>query len=148
MNYIQIGKNEGAKLHTGGNRFGSKGWFVEPTVFSDVTDDMTIAKEEIFGPVMSIMKFKDMDEVIARANNSNYGLGAGIVTKSLDNQIYLTNALRAGTVYVNCYDVFDSTTPFGGFKDSGIGRELGQHGLHNYLETKTVIIKRPDGALP
>jgi len=109
---------------------------------------MTIAKEEIFGPVMSIMKFKDMDEVIARANNSNYGLGAGLVTKNIDNATKLVNGLRAGTVYVNCYDVFDSATPFGGFKDSGIGRELGQHGLHNYMETKTVIIKRPDGALP
>lgn len=97
---------------------------------------------------MSIMKFKTLDEVIERANNSNYGLGAGLVTKNIDNATTLINGLRAGTVYVNCYDVFDSTTPFGGFKDSGIGRELGKHGLHNYLETKNVIIKRPDGALP
>lgn len=148
MNYIDIGKKEGAKLLTGGKRVGSRGWFVEPTVFADVKDDMTIAKEEIFGPVMSILKFKDVDEVIQRANNSCYGLGAGVVTKSVDNAIKISNGLRAGTVYVNCYDVFDANTPFGGFKDSGIGRELGEAGLKNYLESKTVIIKRPDDSLP
>ena len=148
MNYINIGQKEGAKLLTGGKRVGNKGWFVEPTVFADVNDDMTIAKEEIFGPVMSIMKFKTVDEVIQRANNSNYGLGAGIVTKNLDNAIKISNALRAGTVYVNSYDVFDANTPFGGYKDSGVGRELGEYGLKNYLETKTVIIKRPDDSLP
>lgn len=148
MNYIDIGKKEGAKLLTGGKRVGSKGFFVEPTVFSDVKDDMTIAKEEIFGPVMSIMKFKNIDEVIERANNSNYGLGAGLVTKNIDNAIKISNALRAGTVYVNCYDVFDANTPFGGYKDSGLGRELGEQGLKNYLESKTVIIKRPDDSLP
>ncbi len=109
---------------------------------------MKIAKEEIFGPVMAIMKFKDTNEVIERANNSNYGLAAGIVTKSLDNSIKISNALRAGTVYVNCYDVFDGNTPFGGYKDSGIGRELGEPALHSYLENKTVIIKRPDDSLP
>lgn len=109
---------------------------------------MTIAKEEIFGPVMSIMKFKTIDEVIERANNSQYGLGAGLVTKSIDNAMKISNALRAGTVYVNCYDVFDANTPFGGYKDSGIGRELGEYGLKNYQETKTVIIKRPDDSLP
>ena len=148
MNYINVGQKEGAKLLTGGKRVGNKGWFVEPTVFSDVNDDMTIAKEEIFGPVMSIMKFKTVDEVIQRANNSNYGLGAGIVTKNLDNAIKISNALRAGTVYVNSYDVFDANTPFGGYKDSGVGRELGEYGLKNYLETKTVIMKRPDDSLP
>jgi len=148
LNFIDIGKKEGAKLVTGGSRVGNKGWFIEPTVFSDVNDNMTIAKEEIFGPVMSILKFKDIDEVIQRANNSNYGLGAGLVTKNIDNAIKISNALRAGTVYVNCYDVFDANTPFGGFKDSGIGRELGEAGLKNYLESKTVIIKRPDDSLP
>lgn len=148
MNYIDIGKKEGAKLVTGGKRVGNKGWFVEPTVFSDVSDNMTIAKEEIFGPVMSILKFKTVDEVIQRANNSHYGLGAGLVTKSVDTALKVSNALRAGTVYVNCYDVFDANTPFGGFKDSGVGRELGEYGLKNYLETKTVIVKRPDDSLP
>ncbi|TMW59961.1 hypothetical protein Poli38472_000003 [Pythium oligandrum] len=148
LNYIDIGQKEGARILTGGKRKGSMGFFVEPTVFADVTDDMTIAKEEIFGPVMSILKFKTIDEVIERANNSHYGLGAGVVTRSIDNALKISNALRAGTVYVNSYDVFDANTPFGGFKDSGIGRENGEHGLRNYLENKTVIIKRPDDSLP
>jgi len=148
MNYINIGQKEGAKLMTGCKRIGKKGYFIEPTVFAGVTDDMTIAKEEIFGPVMSILKFKNIDEVIQRANNSNYGLGAGIVTRSVENALKLSNGIRAGTVYVNCYDVFDANTPFGGFKDSGVGRELGEYGLRNYLETKTVIIKRPDDSMP
>lgn len=148
MKYIDIGKKEGAQLLTGGKRHGNKGFFVEPTVFAGVTDDMTIAKEEIFGPVMSILKFKTIDEVIARANKSEYGLGAGVVTRSVENALKLSNGIRAGTVYVNCYDVFDANTPFGGFKDSGIGRELGEYGLKNYLETKTVIMKRPDDSMP
>lgn len=148
LNYIDIGRKEGARLLTGGKRVGKKGFFIEPTVFADVTDDMTIAREEIFGPVMTILKFKTVDEVIARANDSNYGLGAGVVTKSIDNAIKISNGIRTGTVYVNCYDVFDANTPFGGFKDSGIGRENGQHGLNGYLENKTVIIKRPDDSMP
>jgi aldehyde dehydrogenase (NAD+) len=148
MGYIEAGQKEGAKLLTGGKRVGNKGWFVEPTVFADVKDDMKIAKEEIFGPVMSILKFKNIEEVIERANNSEYGLGAGIVTKSVENALKLSNGLRAGTVYVNCYNVFDANTPFGGYKDSGIGRELGEYGLKNYLETKTVIMKRPEDSLP
>jgi aldehyde dehydrogenase (NAD+) len=147
LNYVEIGKKEGAKLHTGGKRSGKKGFFVEPTVFSDVTDDMVIAKEEIFGPVMSIMKFKGIDEVIQRANNSDYGLGAGLVTHNIENAYKLAHGLRAGTVYVNCYDVFDATTSFGGFKNSGVGRELGEEGLKNYLENKTVITKIADDSL-
>ena len=148
LGYIDSGKKQGAKLAIGGNRHGSKGYFVEPTVFTDVTDDMTIAREEIFGPVMSILKFKTVDEVIARANDSNYGLAAGIVSNGMDNIFRLVNGLRAGTVYVNCYDVFDAKAPFGGFKESGIGRELGYHGLENYLETKTVLVSRAPDALP
>ena len=109
---------------------------------------MKIAKEEIFGPVMSILKFKDADEVIRRANDSQFGLGAGLVTKSIDTALKISNALRTGTVYVNCYNVIDVNTPFGGFKDSGIGREQGEPALQNYLESKTVIIKRPDDSLP
>ena len=143
LGFIKKGKEEGARLVTGGNRVGTKGFFVEPTVFADVKDESTIAKEEIFGPVMSILKFKSIDDVIRRANNSAYGLGAGVVTKSVDNAIQIANGLRTGTVYVNCYDVFDANTPFGGYKDSGIGRENGENGLKNYLENKTVIIKRP-----
>jgi len=108
---------------------------------------MVIAREEIFGPVMQIMKFKTIDEVIKRANDSTYGLGAGIVGKDIGQLNKIANALRVGTVYINCYDVFDSITPFGGYKDSGIGRELGQAGLENYMESKTVITKIPDDAL-
>lgn len=143
MGYIDKGSSEGAKLVTGGKRVGTKGFFVEPTIFSDVQDDHTICQEEIFGPVMSVLKFKDIDDVIERANRSVFGLGAGVVTRSNENAIKLANGLRAGTVYVNCYDVFDSNTPFGGYKDSGIGRELGEAGLKNYMEQKTVIMKRP-----
>ncbi|KAL4137307.1 Aldehyde dehydrogenase [Phytophthora ramorum] len=148
LGYIEEGKKEGAKLLAGGKRHGDKGWFIEPTVFADVEDDMTIAREEIFGPVMSILKFKTIDEVIARANDSVYGLGAGVVTSNIDNAIKISNGIRTGTVYVNCYDVFDSNTPFGGFKDSGVGRENGELGLRNYLEHKTVIIKRPEDSMP
>ena len=148
LDFIESGKKEGATLLTGGSRKGDKGYYVESTVFTDVTDDMKLAKEEHFGPIMSILKFKDIDEVLQRANNSEYGLGAGLVTRNLDNAIKLANGLRVGTVYVNCYDVIQATTPFGGYKDSGIGRELGEEGLKNYLETKTVIMKRPDDSLP
>jgi len=146
LKYIELGKKEGAKLLTGGSKHGTKGFYVQPTVFADVHDDMTIAKEEIFGPVMSIMKFRSLDEVIQRANSSNYGLAAGVVTKSIDNAIAISNGLRAGTVWVNCYDVFEDSAPFGGFKDSGIGREKGYAALNSYLETKTVTIKRPDNS--
>ncbi len=106
---------------------------------------MTIMKEEIFGPVMQIAKFKDYDDVIKRANDTCYGLAAGIVTPNLELFQKLANGIRAGTIYVNCYDVFDATTTFGGFKDSGIGRELGQNGLSGYLESKTIIVKRGPG---
>jgi len=125
----------------GGRRWGNKGYYIEPTIFKDVQDNMTIAREEIFGPVMQILKFKDYDEVIARANSTEYGLGAGVVTNSVSLAQKLVNGIRSGTVYVNCYDVFDCNTPFGGFKNSGLGRELGEYALRNYLEPKTVITK-------
>jgi aldehyde dehydrogenase (NAD+) len=141
LHYINKGKEEGAKLLIGGNKVKGKGYFVEPTVFSDVKDDMSIAKEEIFGPVMSILKFKSVDEVIERANNTSYGLGAGVVTKSIDNALKISKGLKSGTVYVNCYNVFDANAPFGGFKNSGIGRELGPHAMNLYTEIKTVIVK-------
>jgi len=109
---------------------------------------MKISKEEIFGPVLSVAKFSSVDEVIQRANNTHYGLGAGIISKDMDNVIKISNGIRAGTVFVNCYYAFDPAAPFGGFKDSGIGRECGEAGLKSYLEGKTVIIKRPDDSLP
>jgi len=140
LNYIEIGKKCGARLVCGGQPINRTGYYVEPTVFADVKDDMQIAKEEIFGPVMSVLKFSSVDEVIKRANNTSYGLGAGVCTSSITTALKLSNSLRAGTVYVNCYDVFDAAAPFGGFKMSGIGRELGEYGLKNYTEVKTVIM--------
>ena len=148
LGYIEKGQQEGAKLLCGGNRINRPGYFLEPTVFADVSDDMTIAKEEIFGPVMNVIKFKTIDEVIERANASQYGLVSGVVTKSLDSAIKISNGLRTGQVFVNCWMAINANTPFGGFKNSGIGRELGEHSLKNYLESKTVIIKRPDDSLP
>lgn len=141
LNYIEIGKKEGAKLMCGGKRIDRKGYFVESTVFADVTDDMTIAKEEIFGPVMCILKFKTIDEVIERANSTNYGLVSGLMTQSLDSAMTITNKLQSGQVFVNCYAALQASTPFGGFKESGINRELGEQSLSSYLETRTVIIK-------
>jgi len=141
MGYIESGKKDKAKLVAGGNRVGTKGYFIEPTVFSDVQDNMTIAQEEIFGPVMSILKFKSIDEVVDRANKNMYGLAAAVWTKDITKAHAIADSVRAGTVWVNCYDVFDAAAPFGGFKQSGIGRELGEYGLANYTEVKTVTVK-------
>lgn len=143
LNYIEAGKKEGAKLEVGGKRWGNVGFFIEPTVFSSVTDDMKIAAEEIFGPVQSILKFSTLDEVIERANETSYGLAAGIVTQSLDSALTFAQAVEAGSVWVNCYDAVVPQAPFGGFKQSGHGRELGEDSLELYLETKTVSIKLP-----
>jgi aldehyde dehydrogenase (NAD+) len=140
MGYIQHGKKDGAKLLVGGERVGNRGYFIQPTVFADVQDEMTIAQEEIFGPVMSILKFKDVDEVVARGNRTFYGLAAAVWTKDITKALQLANRLRAGTVWVNCFDVFDAGAPFGGYKMSGIGRELGQYALQLYTEVKTVTI--------
>src|SRR5271163_554835 len=141
MGYIESGKKDKARLVAGGNRVGTKGYFIEPTVFSDVQDNMTIAQEEIFGPVMSILKFKGIDEVVERANQTIYGLAAAVWTKDITKAHAIADSVRAGTVWVNCYDVFDAAAPFGGFKQSGIGRELGEYGLANYTEVKTVTVK-------
>lgn len=144
LGYIEAGKNEGAELLTGGARHGDKGYFVEPTVFGNVNDDMSIAKEEIFGPVMSVLKFKDMDELIRRANETNYGLAAGVQTTNIDNAYRLANELRAGTVWVNCYNLLTEQTNFGGFKDSGFGKDSGALAINNYTDDKLVIIAQND----
>ncbi|WCJ38404.1 aldehyde dehydrogenase 2B7 [Euphorbia peplus] len=145
LRYIRSGVESGATLETGGDRFGAKGYYIQPTVFSDVKDDMLIAKDEIFGPVQSIFKFKDLDEVIRRANSTRYGLAAGVFTQSLETANTLTRALRAGTIWINCFDIFDAAIPFGGYKMSGHGREKGIYSLSNYLQVKAVVspLKNP-----
>jgi len=143
LSYVKSGRDQGAKLLCGGNAIGDKGFFIEPTVVADVKDDMVIAQEEIFGPVMSILKFNDYDEVVRRANKTTYGLAAGVVTRSLELALKLSHNIRAGTVWINCYDAFSAAAPFGGFKQSGMGRELGEYGLRQYMEVKTVNIKLP-----
>ncbi|KAK2910734.1 aldehyde dehydrogenase, mitochondrial-like [Channa argus] len=143
LGYISSGKREGAKLLCGGGVAADRGYFIQPTVFGEVQDSMTIAREEIFGPVMQILKFKTMEEAITRANDTKYGLAASVFTKDLDKANYVSNGLRAGTVWINCYNVFGVQAPFGGYKASGNGRELGEYGLENYTEVKTVTIKVP-----
>uniref|UniRef100_A0A671L1U0 aldehyde dehydrogenase (NAD(+)) n=2 Tax=Sinocyclocheilus anshuiensis TaxID=1608454 RepID=A0A671L1U0_9TELE len=137
LGYISSGKRDGAKLMCGGEAAADRGYFIQPTIFRDVKDDMTIAREEIFGPVMQILKFRSLEEVIERAN------AVAVFTQNIDKAHYISNGLRAGTVWINCYDVFGAQAPFGGYKSSGIGRELGEYGLDNYTEVKTVTIKVP-----
>ncbi|XP_052749188.1 aldehyde dehydrogenase 1A1-like isoform X2 [Galleria mellonella] len=143
LGYIEKGKKEGAKLLIGGKRIGTKGYYLEPTVFADVRDEMTIAKEEIFGPVQSIIKFDTLDEVIDRANNTSYGLAAGIITTNINSALQFSKHVETGVVWVNTYLASGVQAPFGGFKDSGLGRENGLHTLDPYLEVKSVIISLP-----
>jgi len=143
LGLIASGQSEGARMLCGGKRAGDEGYFIEPTVFADVTDDMRICKEEIFGPVQQIIKFKTMEEMIQRANDSCYGLAAAVFTKDINKALFVSNALRAGTVWVNCFNNFDSAAPFGGFKMSGWGRDKGEYALENYTEVKCVTIKLP-----
>ncbi|MCA9271271.1 MAG: aldehyde dehydrogenase family protein [Planctomycetales bacterium] len=140
MGFIDAGAKEGAKCVSGGKRVGERGFFIEPTVFDGVQDEMAIARDEIFGPVMSVLTFKDTDDIIRRANNTYFGLAAAVWTRDVAKAHQYAARVKAGTVWVNCYDVFDAAAPFGGFKMSGMGRELGEEGLKPYLETKTVTI--------
>ncbi|PGB52467.1 aldehyde dehydrogenase DhaS [Bacillus anthracis] len=137
MGYIEKGIEEGAEVLCGGNNPFDQGYFISPTVFADVNDEMTIAKEEIFGPVISAIPFNDIDEVIERANKSQFGLAAGVWTENVKTAHYVASKVRAGTVWVNCYNVFDAASPFGGFKQSGLGREMGSYALNNYTEVKS-----------
>ncbi|XP_059276834.1 aldehyde dehydrogenase family 2 member C4 [Lycium ferocissimum] len=138
LSYIEHGKREGAKLLTGGNALDRKGYFIEPTIFIDVEDDMKIAKEEIFGPVLSVMKFKTVEEVIKRANCTKYGLAAGVMTNDLNIANTVSRSIRAGVIWINCYFAFDPDCPYGGYKCSGFERDLGMEGLHKFLQVKSV----------
>ena len=146
MNYIQAGKDAGAKVETGGERHGKEGYFIQPTIFSNVSEDMKIMQEEIFGPVCSISKFETEEEIIKKGNETTYGLAAAVHTRDLNTAIRVSNALKAGTVWVNCYNMLSYQVPFGGFKESGIGRELGKYALANYTQVKSVRV-RLGGAL-
>ncbi|PPJ58986.1 hypothetical protein CBER1_11786 [Cercospora berteroae] len=144
MSYINSGKAAGAKVETGGTRKGDKGYFIEPTIFSNVTEDMQIQQEEIFGPVCSIAKFKTKEDAIRVGNNTNYGLAAAVHTQNLNTAIEVSNALKAGTVWVNTYNAIHHQMPFGGYKESGVGRELGEAALDNYVQQKSVHIRLGD----
>ncbi|KAJ5096881.1 hypothetical protein N7456_007602 [Penicillium angulare] len=140
MGYIEEGKRAGAKVVTGGDRQGSEGYYIKPTIFADVNDDMSIVKEEIFGPVCTVQKVRDEEEAIRVANNTNYGLAAAVHTTNINAAIRVSNAIKAGTVWVNNYNTLHYQMPFGGFKESGVGRELGSYALENYTEVKTVRV--------
>jgi phenylacetaldehyde dehydrogenase len=136
--FLESGVSDGATTMAGGGRFGDHGYFIEPTVLTNTRPDMKIVREEIFGPVLVAAPFSDLDEIAAVANDSQYGLGAGIWTRDISKAHALAKKLRAGTVWINCYNVFDAALPFGGYKQSGWGREMGHEALHAYTELKAV----------
>jgi acyl-CoA reductase-like NAD-dependent aldehyde dehydrogenase len=143
LRYIEVAKQEGATLVAGGARADigtGKGFFLQPTVFAGVTPEMTIAREEIFGPVLAAIEFADVDEAIARANDSSYGLAAAVWTKDIKKAHYVARKLQAGTVWVNTYNVYDTAAPFGGYKQSGFGREMSVHALEHYTQVKSVWV--------
>jgi len=143
LRYVESGKTEGATLVAGGARADigtGKGYFVQPTVFTDVRPDMTISREEIFGPVLAAIEFADIDEAIARANDTPYGLAAGIWTRDIKKAHYVARKLQAGTIWINTYNVYDTAAPFGGYKQSGFGREMSAHALEHYTQIKSVWV--------
>ncbi len=147
LEYVEVGKKEGAKLVTGGERANvgnGKGAFILPTIFDGVSNQMRIAQEEIFGPVLASIEFKDLDEVIREANNNPYGLAAAVWTRDIRKAHYVAHRLKAGTVWINAYNVYDPAAPFGGYKQSGIGRELGPYALEHYTQIKNVMVNLKD----
>jgi aldehyde dehydrogenase (NAD+) len=139
LQWIEIAKKDGAKLEFGGKRVGTVGHFAQPTVFTNVTDDMRIAKEELYGPIMVLLRFKTLDEIIERSNKLRYGMAAGIITRDWNRSMYLTRRLDVGTVWLNTWNEFVTQGTFGGHKESGHGRFLGREAIEQYLETKTVV---------
>ena len=152
MGYIAIGRDEGANLHCGGGAPSlqgfESGFFVEPTIFTGVTDDMRIAREEIFGPVMSVLKFEREDEVVARANDTEFGLSAGVFTRDLPRAHRVIAELQAGTCWINHYNLSPAEIPFGGVKQSGIGRENSLAALQHYSQLKSVYVETGDVVSP
>jgi phenylacetaldehyde dehydrogenase len=139
--YLESGFSQGAKAAAGGQKKGDKGYFVEPTVLVDTTEDMKVVQEEIFGPVVVAMSFSSAEEIVPRANDNVYGLAAGIWTRDISKAHRMAEALQAGTVWINCYNIFDAALPFGGYKQSGWGREMGHDVLNNYTQTKAVCAR-------
>jgi acyl-CoA reductase-like NAD-dependent aldehyde dehydrogenase len=143
LSYIGAGKEEGAQLVLGGERpkFGDgKGYYIQPTIFDRVSNQMRIAREEIFGPVLATIPFRDLDDLIAQANDSIYGLAAGVWTRDIKKAHYIAKKLKAGTVWINTYNIYDPASPFGGYKQSGFGRELGMHALEHYTQVKSIWV--------
>jgi phenylacetaldehyde dehydrogenase len=141
MRYVGVGKAEGATVRTGGMMLDRPGFFVAPTIFTDVTNDMRLAREEIFGPVAAVIPFTEEDDVIRQANDTTYGLGAAVWTQNVGRAHRVGHALQAGTVWVNTYGELDVTSPFGGYKQSGLGKELGAQSMDGYTQIKTVVVR-------
>ena len=147
VEYAQIGVKEGARLVYGGKQANRTGLFFEPTIFTDVTDSMYIAREESFGPIMVISVFDDIqspahvEALVARANDTEFALASGVFTKDISKALLVTEKINAGTCFVNCYNKTDVAAPFGGFKQSGFGKDLGQEALNEYLKTKTITVE-------
>lgn len=141
LNYIEMGKKEGAKLEYGGNRIGSIGYFIEPAIFTNVLDNMLIAKEDLSGPVQVILKFKNFDEVIERANASKYGLAAGILSYNIDHALVFAKRMRHGSIWINSWGLFAPQLPYGGLKMSGLSRDLGYDSLNEYLVNKSISLR-------
>ena len=143
LSYIEAGKSEGATLLAGGERADigtGKGYFIKPTIFTDVDSNMRIAREEIFGPVLATIRFKDAEDAVAKGNATVYGLAAAVWTKDIKKAHYVARRLEAGTVWINTYNVYDTAAPFGGYKQSGYGRDLGAHALEQYTQVKSVWV--------